>query len=179
MPCLLDKDQPLRVQTSKGGVIHAGDYHIFGGYTSWNSLTGKKNIPREEDVRTACSWKRVSKSKIVSNKKPITCKNCMKKIGMVEGPVFPDRFVVRRKDTGEFFKNTRSRCSVWADDLTDAWFYKRRGDAMRKIKRVRYVDRDGVAHDCSLFDARRLGYKREVYEDPNMEIKKIRITLED
>ena len=179
MPCLLNTDQPLRVQTAKGGVIHAGDYHHFHGRHIWRSGRKGEYIEPHEGVRIACSWKEVPKSKVVDNRNAITCKNCMKKMGMDESAVFPDRYVIRRKDTGEFFKNTRSRCSMWSKDLSDAWFYKRKGDTKKRINRVRYVDDAGMEHSCGYYVAKQKGYRRIEYADPNLEVKKVKITLED
>lgn len=180
MPCLLSNDQPLRVQLSKGGVIHAGDHHHYTERRLWKGGSRLDEvIPAHTGIRIACSWREIPLDKEVSKKKTITCKNCMKRMGMIEGAVFPDRFVVRRKDTGEFFKNTRSRCSVWSEDISDAWFYKRRGDAEKKGKRVRWIDDKGTAHDCSYWVARQKGWRREEYYDPNIEVKKVKIELED
>ena len=188
MPCLLNKDQPLRVKLSKNGVTHAGDYFTTRAYTQYSAANrdGEK-IPSREVVRIACSWKNVGKSKVVSNKEPITCKNCMKAMGMVDGPVFPDRFVIQNTETGEFFKNTRSRCSVWSADVTDAWFYKRKGDAKRQTQTTKYKLDDGrlvtyselrQIHGGTILyaDAR----KRSVRVDkPGYKIRKVKITLED
>ena len=110
MPCLLNADQPLRVQLSNNGVIHAGRFHTTRPHTSvtWSGRVDdhfeRTEHPAKEVVQIACSWKDTSEEKIVSNNKSITCKNCMKRMGMVEGPIFPTRFVVRKKD-GNIYSN--------------------------------------------------------------------------
>ena len=164
MPCLLNTDQPLRVQLSNNGVIHAGRFYTTRPHTSITWVGEAENRiehyhPAKEVVQIACSWKDTSEEKIVSNNKSITCKNCMKRMGMVEGPIFPTRFVVRKKDTGEFYKNTTTRCSEWADDISDAFLFKRECDALRHCTNQRYRS-GGVIN-------------------PNKEVKKVKIILED
>ena len=182
----MSKDQPLRVQFTEKGVVHAGEYGIFGGEhkTIWgerdeNGRLKTKKMPQRKGIRIACSWKEVPLSAEVSNRKTITCKNCMKKMGMVEGPVFPDRWVIRRKDTGEFLKNTSSRCTAWSEHVIDAWFWKRKGDAKKRCKTGRWVDNQGRPHKLQKYEDGKGLYEYEWIVDPNLEIKRVKVTLED
>jgi hypothetical protein len=188
MPCLLNKDQPLRVQLSKNGVVHAGDWTTEGGgyrYTYHAHGRTEEKVPLAKKIRVACKWRGVDPKFEISNKESITCKSCMKAMGMIEGPVFPKRYVVRRKDTGEFYKKTASRCSVWAPDLIDAWFFKRQADALNYCKRGHYVDDEGNVHKTQEYyidedkRIRRGKYRYEKYLHPNFEVRTVKITLED
>ncbi len=181
--CLMSKDQPLRVQLTNNGVVHAGrwdkTYKTIRRIADGQYMT----IPPRDIVRIACSWKEVPEGKIISNKNSITCKNCQKKIGLVEGPVFPDRFVIRNTKTGQFFKNTTSRCSAWADDLTDAFLWKRRGDAENRCKTGGWYDEEGNRHHHQKYIRDENGiisgkvYKYKQIRNPDLEIKRVKITI--
>jgi hypothetical protein len=179
MYCKAAKDYDMRVQIGKGKV-HAAYMSTYGGFTRYvGGINGRKEKePVQKVVYTACSWKRFPEtSRHITNKnKTITCKNCQKAMGLIEGPVFPNRFVIRKKDTGEFYKNTRSRCSVWAEDLCDAWFWKRQGDARRVCKRTRWYDENGnVVPRPNYREMSR--FRKETYYDPNLEIIPVEFKL--
>lgn len=137
MPCLL-KDQPLRVRFTPKGVVHAASYRRYGGFSYYHCASKRfKNIPEHEVVQIACRWREPKEdlSKfLVSNKEKITCKACIKRMGMDDGPESPERYVIRRKSDGKFMKNTYSRCSGWSDSITDAFFFRKRYTAVGKCR---------------------------------------------
>jgi len=180
MPCIYG-DQELRVQLTKGGVIHAGTYQNFGGFTRHDWKSGVTEfIPKRRGIRIACSWDEIPESKLVDKKEKITCKNCMKRMGLDESPLSPQRFVVRRKDTGEFMKNTGTRCSGWSNSITDAFFFKRKHTALDKCKLWRYKAGNVVlTYSEWVAKGRPKNFKRVKIYDPNLEIRPVKFELED
>ena len=183
MYCRAAKDYDMRVQIGNGKV-HGARMSEYGGFTRYMMGGDRERIPVQNVVSIACKWKHIPEDSphITDKRKTITCKNCQKAMGMAEGAVFPDRFVIRKKDTGEFYKNTRSRCSVWSEDISDAWLWKRKGDAKRITHHKRW-EIDGQLLTYSELLKRGLNYRtargKEVrIADPNLEIRKVKITLE-
>jgi len=182
MLCPTSKDRPLRVQLTKGGVIHAATYRDYGGFTRYihNEQRGEY-VPKQKRLEIACRWKApiLSKDHLVPNTTHITCKSCMKRMGMSEGPVSPKRYVVRRIDTGEFMKNTASRCSGWSDSLTDAFFFRTEHTARDKCKVMRYRAGNKLMTYAEWGKAGRPRVKYERVYDPNLEAKSVKFTLEE
>jgi len=91
MPCLMT-DQPLRVRLTKTGVVHAGAIQDYGGFTrstyAGPGIRGtSKYVPKQKRVAIACKWRMPEEGyseHVISNKENITCKSCMKKIGMMD-----------------------------------------------------------------------------------------------
>jgi hypothetical protein len=187
MSCLYG-DQPLRIQLSKNGVIHAGSYQNYGGFLRSRFdpingvLSGSEWVPEKKQINIACRHMKYGESlehKKISNKKKITCKSCMKLMGLLDEPLSTDRFVVRRKDTGEFFKNTNTRCTSWSDSVYDAFFFKRRHTAEGRCKVMKYETKDGTLLSYKEWVAkdRPSARPRGVY-DQNLEVKKIKVSIE-
>jgi hypothetical protein len=188
MFCSASKDQPIRVRTSKKGVVHGAAYQNYGGFTRYRGAErmGEKDageyVPKQQRLTLACRWKKPKglEEFIVPNTEQITCKQCMKRMGMIEGPIAPKRFVVRRLDTGEFMKNTNSRCSGWAESLTDAFFFRREHTAKMKCSEYHFrVDDELIGYS----ELRKRGlhtkdYKMEYTHNSNYEIRPVKITLE-
>lgn len=185
MPCLINKDQPIRVRLSKTGVIHAAAYRDYGGFTQWTHTRDSKGsiyVPRQKRLQIACRWgnMKIPLDKfIVPNTTPITCKSCMKQMGMVEGPVSPKRYVVRNIKTGEFMKNTSSRCSGWSDSLTDAFFFRTEYTAKDKCKVYRHLVGDELMTYAEWVKAGQPKFKSKRMYNTNLEIRVVKFTLED
>ena len=188
MSCVFG-DQPLRLQLSKNGVIHAGSYQSYGGFKRWHRETNEyENVPVQKRIRVVCSrWRpgeRLEKF-LVSSQENITCKDCMKLMGLIEEPLAGDRFVIRKKSTGEFYKNVTTRCTMWADNITDAFFFKRKHTAEAKCKMTRYVVEDKLLTYSEMINWRKKNDDRgNVYPsrkrimDPDLEVRKVNISLE-
>lgn len=165
MRCLINKDQPLRVQISKGGVIHAAAH---------------TKDPKKLSI--ACRWESLEepfKGYLVSNTTSITCKACMKRIGMYENPESPKRYIVRKIDSGEFLKNTNSRCSIWSNSVSDAFFFRKKHTARNKCEVVFHRVGDKLMTFVEWVEAGRPINELETIHDPNLEIKAVKFTLED
>lgn len=183
MLCLANKDQPLRVKLAENGVVHAAAYRDFGGFTRW-APSGSKWVPKQKQLEIACRWraprKDLEKFLVSRTKNNITCKSCMKRMGMLEGPISPERYVVRRIDSDEFLKNTNSRCSGWSDNLSDAFFFRTKHTAMAKCKVYRYQVGDKL---LTYSEYRKINphstVRCERMHDPNLEVKKVKIELEE
>jgi len=188
MYCSANKDQPLRLRFTPKGVVHAGSYQDYGGFTRYlykPSLSGTgqqtEYVPKQKVVRIACRWKDPKpdmENYIISNQTQITCKACMLRMDMVEGPVSPKRFVVRNTETGEFLKNTTSRCSGWSDSLSDAFFFRTEHTAKSQCKVIRYRAGNKLMTYVEWAKAGRPKVKYERTYDPCLEVKSVRITLE-
>jgi len=191
MSCLADRDQPLRVRLSKDGVVHAAAYRNFGGFTRYsyssynhNSDTAESReeyVPKQKRIEIACRWRFPKKDMsklLISNAENITCKSCMKRMGMVEGPISPKRYVVLNKDTGEYMKNTSSRCSGWSESLSDAFFFRTEHTAKDKCRVSRYRVGDELMTYAELKKAGNPKYKRERIDDPCLEVRSVKIVLD-
>ncbi len=186
MPCIYG-DQPLRIKLTEKGVTHAGAYYDYGGFnrTKYDPTSGvartREYVPKQKRVRMVCRWRGVPENLdeyVVSNKNKITCKQCQKLMGLTETPLATDRFVVRKKSTGEFGKNTSTRCTPWSDSLNDAFFYKRRHTAEDKCKMYRYeVDGKLITYGEWAAAGRPKHSLRRV-SNPDLEVKTVKIRLE-
>ena len=182
MYCLANKDQPVRIRLTKGGVVHAAAYSDYGPFTRYQHSTGRSEyVPKRKVLQIACRWKTLEglDKFIVPNTEKITCKSCMKRMDMVEGPVSPKRYVVRNKDTGEFMKNTSSRCSGWSESLTDAFFFRTEHTARAKCKVMHYLVGDKLMTYTEWAKAGRPSRSYKRINDPNLEVKSVKFTLED
>ena len=181
MYCLADKDQPLRVRLTKSGVVHAAAYRNYGGFTQWYQGDNRSEyVPKQKRLEIACRWRRPGTLDefLVPNTEKITCKSCMKRMGMVEGPISPKRYVVHNKDTGEYLKNTNTRCSGWSDSLSDAFFFRTEHTAEDKCKVYRYRVGNKLLTYTEWAKAGRPERKQERIHDPCLEVKAVKITLE-
>lgn len=140
MPCLISKDQPLRIRMTAKGVVHAGDMEFRAAYTDG---LGDKIPSRYVPVRV-CRYGSVPYHTVIKPQTQITCKACMKMMGILEEPVFPKRYVVQEVSTGAFFKNTDSRCTSWSNALSDAFLYKHEHQARKRCMRNEWVGDDGT-----------------------------------
>jgi hypothetical protein len=185
MACIYG-DQPLRIQKAKDGVIHAGSYQDYGGFTSmvYNRETGRsenKFIPKRKRISIVCS--RYSRddtveSDLVENTHSITCKSCLKLMGLIDDSENAKRFVIVSKETGEFYKNTSTRCSVWSESIYEAFFFKRKGTAEAKCMSWVYIVDGKILKYREWQAAGRPKATHTRLPDPNMEVKMVKIMVE-
>ena len=180
MSCVFG-DKPLRIQLSRGGVIHAGSYEDYGGFTRGFG-ENREYVPKQKRVSIVCRWRGLPDNLdqyLVSNDHEITCKTCQKQMGLIEEPLAKDRFIIRKKSTGEFFKNTSTRCTSWSDSITDAFFFKRRHNAQEKCKHYRFETEDGRLLTYNEYiQLGRPPYTGRRVIDPDLEVKKVKFILE-
>ena len=105
-------------------------------------------------------------------------------MGMDETPLAAQRFIVRKKSTAEFFKNTSTRCSPWSDSVTDAFMFKRKHTAQDKCKTGRY-EVDGKLYTYSEYhklprdrDGHLPKYKYKKILNPDLEVRPVKIIVE-
>lgn len=145
--CTKELDHPLRAQFGFGLAVHAAHMQKVGGHhRSFLDDNGKRiseRVPVTDEVRIACSWrKKTSKKNLVSNNTTITCKQCSKRLGMVELESSPKRFVVVDNETGEYYKHARHSCN-WVKDILDSTLYKVKSAAERHTERTYFEDAEG------------------------------------
>jgi hypothetical protein len=173
-------DYPLRVQLGPDRVVHAATEQKLSAYTTHQFGGRTFESPARTIIRTACSYKELSKKDLVENTTPITCKNCAKAIGMAEPKRSPKRFVVMRNDTGDFYKKA-GWCAKWVEDPTEATLYKIRGAAEKIATRRHYFDALGkeISYHEYLKQSRE-GKKASMkrIKHPNYEIKTMTVTLD-
>ena len=181
--CRAIPDHPIRVQFGKGLVIHAARKETCGGYDR-RDYTGPGvkiiHISEREVVRIACRWEDIPKEYVVKNTTPITCKQCLKALGMFEKEASPKRFVVKRRDTGEYFQKKR-HCPKWVDNILDATMYKVKPAAESHTKRVFYRDTDGNEVPYGEYCKRQKTDEqiiRTIEKHSNYEVKTVKITVE-
>ena len=125
-------DFDKRVQIGSGRVVHAGRMKRVYTQTYYRNGEVEKVFPEGEILVTACAGpinrklrESVELMKELSGKPMITCKNCMKAIGI---PVEIDRagnairYALMEKESGYFFKKTGWRSS-WTPEVTEATLY--------------------------------------------------------
>lgn len=179
-------DQPLRIKLTPGGVTHAGSYQDYGGFhrTKYHHLHGteasREWVPKQKRVIQACRrWRNQKElaNHLVANSNEITCKSCMKLMGLIEEPVSAERYIIRKISTGEFYKNTTSRCTPWSDSVYDAFFFRKEHTAVQKCKRWRYfVDGDPLTYSDWL-TAGRPRHEHKIIMDPDLEVRPVDVTV--
>ena len=151
--CILKEDHPLRVQFGPGLVIHAAREYIYGGYTRYIPGGGSERIPEQKRVTVACGGavsrlydrkdSRYVSDYLVPNTTPITCRNCLRRLGMDEDYKASNvRYVVFNNKTEEYYRHSRYSCS-WVNHMLDATLYKVKPAAEKHTKRLYYVNKDG------------------------------------
>ena len=188
------KDYDLRVQYHDGGVVHAAYKHTIPKHTTWMGL-GRKGIevPAHETVAIACkrpdfSNDGVNEAHLVPSKNEITCKNCLRVMGIIKPKPTPVRYVILNTETGEYLKRERGFCkSPWVENIFDATLYKSRPAAVEQTKRYRYYDAEGkemtheeyyqYGHANGNEKRRELGWYSEYGPHPRYEIKEVTITV--
>jgi len=193
--CKTGKDYDLRVRYSENGVVHAAYKHTIGPFKTWRGLEsgGMEEKPAREVVAIACkrigfSNPGVNEEHLVPSTHKITCKNCLRVMGVIKPKPTPVRYVVMDSKTGEYLKRERGFCkNPWVENIFDATLYKSRPAAIEQTKRYRYYDADGRelthkefyshGHATGNEKRRELGWYSEYGPHPRYEIKKVEITI--
>lgn len=186
------KEYDMRAQLTSGGVVHAAYKHTIGPYTtySWGNREGTK-VPQQEGVFLACRRRMLriedslSEKDILPKNTAVTCKNCLKVMGITAEEPTPTRYIVIDTKTGMYFKKTRNFCSdPWVDDVLDATIYKSQSAAVHQTKRVFYYDADG--NEMPYKEYNKMGFKErqergwytKYLPHPRYEVKEVKITIE-
>ena len=178
MKCFEYKDYDLRVKLVDKGVVHAGTYVIIHAHKVYSPSRGIYEVPEERVVGTACSCKRFSEDQLVGKTQKITCKRCLRALDEADLVKAPKRFVILRKDTGEFFRNTYRACGNWSKGLTDAFFFKRFQTAKSSCMKTKIIlDGKEITYEkwC------KTGYPHVTYakvRDTNLEVHEVKIELD-
>ena len=184
--CTKELDYPLRAQFGFGLAVHAARMQEVGGHhRGFRDASGKlqsERVPVTEEVRIACSWrKKASKGDLVPNNTTITCKQCSKKLGMVELESSPKRFVVVDNETGEYYKHARHSCN-WVKDILDATLYKVKSPAERHTERAFFEDAEGNQLTYAEYNKRRKteerGLNRSRRKSPRYDVLTITISID-
>ncbi len=134
MHCRIPIDWDKRFQLSKDGVVHAArtinvktTVQYKYNYTS-HKQERVGTVPAHDRLMSACStyWSKDPNDFMeVANTTEITCKNCMKAMG-IKPTVAPSnkRYVLMEVASGYFYKNGGYSTSVWQDDVMNATLYK-------------------------------------------------------
>jgi len=150
MVCILKQDHPLRVQFGPGLVVHAARQDMYGGFYRYRYTSSESElVPKRKIVCIPCKNRYSLKEQglfadnyLVPNTTPITCKLCLKRLGMSEEKASPVRYVIIDNETGEYYKHARYSCS-WVQDMLDATLYKMRHPAEQHTKRRFWEDCEG------------------------------------
>jgi hypothetical protein len=153
--CVLKQDHPFRIQFGPNLVVHAAREYTYGGFyrSTYKYNSGnrsKEYIPEQKRITLACSrgaWKYTEtdenmKNYLVPNNTPITCKSCLKKLGMDEDYEPSNvRYVVKDNETEEYYRHGYG-CS-WVENILDATLYKVKHGAENHTRRYVYADDKG------------------------------------
>lgn len=195
MACIFG-DQPERVQMSPKGVVHAASYINVGGFYIHKWKEEDVWIPKEKKLFLAC--KRASgnvlRKWIVNRNTPITCKNCLKAMGLLDEQE-TKRYVVFNTKTKEFFKNTNSNCSQWSEDIYESFLFRREHTAEQQCMVWRYRVKDTIMNYIEWADAGKpeyilMNYKewvaagrpehyKERIKDKNLEVKRVILSIDE
>jgi hypothetical protein len=196
MPSWCIKDYDLRVRYHDGGVVHAAYKHTIGPYKTWRGLGsgGMEEKPAREVVAIACkrvgfSNPGVNEEHLVSNKNEITCKNCLRVMGVITPKTTSARYVVVDTKTGMYLKRGRGFCKdPWVEDVLDATIYRSKPAAIHQTKRYRYFDgndnemthKEFYSHGHATGNEKRreLGWYSKYGPHPRYEVKEVKITIE-
>lgn len=169
MACKPYRDYPERAKVSKSGVVHAA--------FMTTQVRDSKEVPF---VRLACSYDLLDMDKLVEKGTSITCKNCMRELGITDGKVYSTRYLLQRLDTDDFYRKTR----VWGDwvrDMPNATLYKTRGVAETYGKRVFYYDNSGreITHqEATELHKQGITFKREhKFDDKSYRIVEVELVI--
>jgi hypothetical protein len=167
--CSIKRDYPMRVQFGKGLAVHAA-------YAS----AAYKESPR---IYIACCYKKISASDVISNTNKITCKSCMKQMGILDEKASPVRYIVKDNETGQYLKKG-SYCIGWVDDPTNATLYKMKHVADDHTMLSLYESDDGrrltygELNDLSREERNSANFKRITIKNPKRDVKKVTLLIE-
>lgn len=196
MPSWCVKDYDLRVQYKEGGVVHAAYKHTVPKHSTWTGLDRRSiEVPAREVVAIACkrvgfSNPGVNEVHLVPSNNKITCKNCLRVMGIIKAETTPARYVVVDTKTSMFLKRARGFCKdPWVEDILDATIYKSRPAAVNQTKLHRYYDVNGKelthkeyyvgGYGREAQDKRNeLGWYSEYGPHPRYEVKEVKISIE-
>ena len=175
MACIFG-DQPERVRISAKGAVHAAAYVKTGGYKSYASGNW---IPIVEKLRIACkrTLNDIPERWIISRNTSITCKHCLKAMGLLTGPEIK-RYIVYNTKTEEFFRNTNTRFTQWTEDINDSYLFKNKHAAEDRCLVIRYRVKDVLISYKEWEAAGSPMCKREEVKDENLEVKQVTITID-
>lgn len=141
MVCRYQQDYPYRMVVAKGGVVHAACIEYRRGHTTYTyKAKGEKGFRKEippRDVYTrACKWEDIGLAEgeemLVASSTEITCKQCLKAMGIVEARASAERYAVMEAESGKFFKKSARWCKdPWVSDILNATLYQMRSAAER------------------------------------------------
>jgi len=151
--CILKEDHPLRVRFGPGLAVHAAQEYTFGGFQRFVTGGGLVTVPEQKRITIACGGipsrlyekgsANIKRKHIMPNTTSITCKKCLKALGMDdEYKPSTTRYVVYDNEAEEYYRHSRYSCS-WVKHMLDATLYKVRAAAEAHTKRIYYVNAEG------------------------------------
>lgn len=194
---IYNADWPLRARSEgrpdsmgKPKVVHAAKVRIHKEYTRFGRNLPAETVPQKEVIQVACSSSRYHYDSsgtlllpmwhLLENNETITCKNCMKIIGMK--PIRDDgnlRFVLMEKESGYFFKKD----GKWQEDVGNASLYINKHSAEGHGNRRIYTGPSGKEIFYEEYRALNMEERgccrvRWEFDHEKYEIKTVRITVE-
>ena len=179
MACIFG-DQPERVQMSPTAVVHAASYINVGGHNVYRWREGNTWVPKEKKLFLACkrTSNNIQEKWIVSRNTPITCKHCLKAMGLLDEQE-TKRYVVFNIKTKEFFKNTNSNCSQWSEDIYESFLFRREHTAEQQCIVWRYRVKNILMNYTEWVAAGRPDYHKEKVRDKDLEVKRITLSIDE
>ena len=203
MHCITsDLDFDKRVTIGNGKVVHAArDFHVRPRVMrSYVTIYGDGPptpdvvAPAMDVLATACSsaseFKHRERMVLLENivevphNSEITCKHCLRELGMNEKSRTPLRFVLVEKESGYFFKKQSWRTS-WVRELTEATLYAVEGVARSYGEKAFYEHRSSKKR-ISYTEYRQLDSSskqeyvlKKEFNDKLFEVKKVKMEIVD
>lgn len=184
MRCSTPKEFPKRVKTHSGKVIHAARITISAPYTYYSNEHGAITRPEKKTVFTACYQTPTNSLQEVDNTEVITCKKCMKAMGMLDKATFTKRYVLCEIESGYFFRKAGYRKN-WVNNFADATLYKVRAAAEKQGNILEYFDIEGNEMSrkayYSILQAERRPkgmYMKERFAEEKYKIRIVNLTLD-